>query len=485
MFTVKNLEPFPVKYVEFDATEPSMCSLSGWAFAKDHCELCSQHRGLVSHGCHLMSHMFCGVTSIAMRGSNGADVFQNELCQFIADNRTEISAETQAFMATHCVYKTLSKFNKSLHEQFLAADELFLHCAAWFCNTHIRVHFGNKTWATVEAGHESLISVELACVGPSRNVLLEAAANADSLPCDGDDTAKEAVSQTDNDEISVLQCLQRVACVRVQRYKPTPLSVLHRHRIFRGKQLVILVEHLHKTPLSKRFPNHVFHGPRQENTPLSQRFPNHVFCGPSQEKTAISKRFPNHVFCGPQLQVCVKRVKTPAYPSAKVVAKCFYCVMCKAPYDTRSEVKTHCREEHGTFTCPFSFCAEMFTSEASMKKHCHVHARHNCTCKHCACVFQHRFALSRHMVQHEKKGKLQCKSCPLSYKRKQDLKEHVTTCHRDKNVFVCSQCDFARTSRHQVRQHEYGHRPNMLLCVSCGDKFTYPSQLSKHRQGCN
>ncbi len=244
---------------------------------------------------------------------------------------------------------------------------------------------------------------------------------------------------------------------------------------------MILVEHVHKTPLSECFPNHVFHGPHQENTPL----PNRVFCGPSQEKTAISKRFPNHVFCGTQLQLRVKRVKTLVHPPAKVVPKCFYCVTCMAPYDTRSEVKTHCREEHGMFTCPFSFCVEMFTSEASMKKHCHVHARRDRTCKHCGCVFQHRFKLSRHMVQHEKKGKFQCKSCPLSYKRKQDLKEHVNTCHRDKNVFVCSQCDFAHTSRRQVRQHEYGHRPNMLLCVSCGDKFTYPSQLSKHRQGFN
>ncbi len=223
MFAMKHLEPFPVKkYVEFDATEPSMCSLSGWAFARDHCESCSQDRGLVSHGCHLMLHMFCGVASIAMRGTNGADVFRNELCQFIADNRTEISAETQAFMATHSVYKTLAKFNKSLRGWFLAADELFLHCTAWFCNTHIRVHFGNKTWATVEAGHESLISVELACVGPSRYVLLEAAANADSSPCDGDDTAEEAVSQTDDAEISVLQCLQRVALVCVCRDTSQP-----------------------------------------------------------------------------------------------------------------------------------------------------------------------------------------------------------------------------------------------------------------------
>ncbi len=135
------------------------------------------------------------------------------------------------------------------------------------------------------------------------------------------------------------------------------------------------------------------------------------------------------------------------------------------------------------FSCRSSFCQAMFVSEGVCHTHECVHLKSECSCKNCGQQFQHRFALMRHMVIHEKKAGFHCRKCSAEYKRKQDLLEHFQTKHKS-SEFKCSQCDFTRSSARQVRQHEYSHTPNSLVCEHCVRKFTYPSQLSAHRKHC-
>ncbi len=271
-------------------------------------------------------------------------------------------------------------------------------------------------------------------------------------------------------------------CLVIER---PPLSLHFPSHVFKSVQLRVRLEQLSRSMLK---PGTVFHGPQvvSERVPCSTLKPDTIFRGPQVvlERVPHSTLKPSAIFCGPQLKVKLKALSLPSVkPQRRVFKKKYKCATCDEQHDSHAAVKDHCRYTHGMFLCRSSFCQAMFVSEGACHAHEQIHLKSERSCKTCGQQFQHCFALARHSVIHQKKAAFPCHRYSTKYKRKQDLLEHFRTKHKS-SEFKCSKCDFTWPSARQVRQHEYGHMPNSLVCDRCGHTSTYPLQMSAHRKHC-
>ncbi len=434
----------------------------------------------------MLSHVYKG---LAFFGDNRAESFRLGVCQFILENKSEMLSETHDHMASRPGVKFVTQYAKAMQAKYFRCDELFLHCAARFLNQHIRVFFKDSVWTTVFSGHEAYVSVNLAAVGVDSFALLKP--ETDDLTLDkviGTIVYKSDVPSEDVGSTCVSSDVESRNTDDCDAGEQVCDASMHSSDCEDSEQVCEEGNSAAVSELVSRssvYPNKKFHGVRKlvvelEKCAKSVLYPGHMFksdrfCLLRIQKYSKSLLFPERVFCS-ESQLLKRVVK-------KTKAKKFKCATCSKGLDTRGQVKYHCEVDHGQFPCRETYCPSMFKSKGARTQHEHVHDRKSRTCVTCGCVFEHRFALRRHVVLHSISRPHRCKQCKLQYKRKQDLAEHVRTKHKSK-MFHCSQCSFSHTSVRQVKQHAFSHTPKSLVCDKCGDWFTFPSQMSKHSKSC-
>ncbi len=151
--------------------------------------------------------------------------------------------------------RSIGAYGAALRRKVPHADELFLYCFSHFSNLHICVHFDNCEWSTTD--RTDLVSIELACVGLHKYVILQ---RDDELPlnglvpCDVVDAAAIDFSVPEYCEDLLLRAEQNICVVdaklegtvfvRVRRYEDDnlPLSVHVPGTKFRGPQLRVMLD---------------------------------------------------------------------------------------------------------------------------------------------------------------------------------------------------------------------------------------------------
>ena len=145
------------------------------------------------------------------------------------------------------------------------------------------------------------------------------------------------------------------------------------------------------------------------------------------------------------------------------------CPECLLELPTVPLLESHMRKEHGTST---------------LKDHWQK-TRKNILCPFCGRVFVWKWHLLEHYrSEHPGQGAEpeKCKECGKSFKNMRRLKDHMLR-HSDKKTFVCNTCGKAFKTAGNLFQHKQQHLPKKFVC-GCGERFTYPHGLKRHKPRC-
>ena len=145
------------------------------------------------------------------------------------------------------------------------------------------------------------------------------------------------------------------------------------------------------------------------------------------------------------------------------------CPECLLELPTVPLLESHMRKQHGTST---------------LKDHWQK-TRKNILCPFCGRVFVWKWHLLEHYrSEHPGQGAEpeKCKECGKSFKNVRRLKDHMLR-HSDKKTFVCNTCGKAFKTAGNLFQHKQQHLPKKFVC-GCGERFTYPHGLKRHKPRC-
>jgi len=149
---------------------------------------------------------------------------------------------------------------------------------------------------------------------------------------------------------------------------------------------------------------------------------------------------------------------------------------------------TGCIAQNGELQCPH--CKIKFKAVSSLKAHMStVHPKlqnNKCLESGCGLEFSNYSLFKNHMLDQHKKNPLECEECGVTYKDRNNLKEHIITCHGDKEPqFSCDVClkKFRKETamkNHRRTQHEIPASERKVKCGLCKHIATCKGTLNTH-----
>ncbi len=518
MFVVRQLKDFPEDAKPF-ADENEVLEVVGQRGLQIDTTMCASCPPMSPNMQlpHLFAHIYAGIEML----QRGREEWQ--LCQimrlFVKENQHELTEDTQAYFRGLGGKQTIARYAWSLSRHFQKPDACQLYLLSQACNAHTRLHFANCVWSTIDAFRHYYVVVDLAVIG--KNFVLLHSLDQEKIKCvvgevkflvQPDEVAPADVSDSLSDgrdsDVDVAIALEELELARECDtesgwFDPTgdilmPCIVrVERLSHMACKQLMsptkVLVEHVAKSAL---WPNTIFKAAEKNR---SQMCPGKVFrgcrdwtqCVVPTEKQSVSSKKLGFVFSS-HSKPCEKPLWSSTHPGivfrldgvlpacldAQLHVKCldvqqtccdtfvkkFNCLVCVTfVADTLALVKRHIENMHSMYTCPNAHCVAGFKTERGRDVHCSVHIKKVRSCTQCHKVFDHRYALKRHMVCHNKVRKHRCLQCGRKYFRPQDLKEHLQTVH-NAFTFPCGTCKYVGQSACALKQHELVHEAPKLKC---------------------
>jgi len=188
------------------------------------------------------------------------------------------------------------------------------------------------------------------------------------------------------------------------------------------------------------------------------------------------------------------------------------CKSCVARFKTKTELGIHVRYMHThekPNKCPD--CDYMCVEAGKLKRHmkCHTGERPY-QCPHCTYASPDSFGLNRHMRTHTgekpyecefchsrfaQKNTLtvhkkvhtagtvagfQCEHCPVTCKRKADLRIHVQKLHISDKPMHCTTCEKSFPDRYTMLVHKKSHKGQSFICDLCQYSSNQKSHLDSH-----
>ena len=101
-----------------------------------------------------------------------------------------------------------------------------------------------------------------------------------------------------------------------------------------------------------------------------------------------------------------------------------------------------------------------------------------CENPNCTFVTTGNYTLEKHMKE---RHSFNCKECGEMFKEKHDLKIHIGSLHKGKEVHSCSQCEKSYFNPKLLVKHEYEvHKLPSLSCQQCAERFQDKHDLNIH-----
>ncbi|XP_059226433.1 zinc finger protein 37 isoform X29 [Stomoxys calcitrans] len=137
--------------------------------------------------------------------------------------------------------------------------------------------------------------------------------------------------------------------------------------------------------------------------------------------------------------------------------KYYVCDKCGKQFSNSTRLNYHGRHDHpesGPQQC--SFCLKWYSSTSALTEHIRNVHSNTCSeyrCRTCGFLSTTARALRQHeRYNHEMERKYKCTMCDKSFRRPQDLKEHLAT-HTGKSLYACAYCDAQFKSNSNLHHH--------------------------------
>ncbi|CAF4956719.1 unnamed protein product [Pieris macdunnoughi] len=130
-------------------------------------------------------------------------------------------------------------------------------------------------------------------------------------------------------------------------------------------------------------------------------------------------------------------------------------------------------------TCPI--CLKRLANPSSFWKHMRTHnKKHRLICEHCGMSFASFAGLNGHMVVIHGTGKyIQCQQCPFKASRRFEMKEHERI-HTGERPFACEKCGLTFRRKEIYRKHLFIHSEKTVQCKECPKMFFTPDHMVGH-----
>ncbi|XP_035480701.2 zinc finger protein 668 isoform X1 [Scophthalmus maximus] len=133
-----------------------------------------------------------------------------------------------------------------------------------------------------------------------------------------------------------------------------------------------------------------------------------------------------------------------------------------------------------------SVCDLQLPSKHKLQDHMNLHtgARPYC-CAECGKRFCQNYNYRVHLRTHAqtKVDRLLCRVCLMGFSSQEDLKDHLSKTHFEKQFFECDLCKRVFTSLKACESHVLLHKGMLdVVCKVCGRNFPSPKSLARHRK---
>ncbi|XP_046664415.1 uncharacterized protein LOC124357058 isoform X1 [Homalodisca vitripennis] len=183
------------------------------------------------------------------------------------------------------------------------------------------------------------------------------------------------------------------------------------------------------------------------------------------------------------------------------------CEICGAVFKSRTGVRLHRINAHGTknHECPIcgkkfsrsdimlehkliheqkswecAECKKQFSSQKRYKNHLRVvHSNITFMCQYCDKVFRQKGNLLKHVKLHKPRAQIPCTFCDKQFTSKENHENHMKT-HLNKPLYQCSLCDKNLVTVWQLKTHIRRAHNEMYKCVYCNMNIRYRHTLKKH-----
>ncbi|XP_044727327.1 zinc finger protein OZF-like isoform X3 [Chrysoperla carnea] len=142
------------------------------------------------------------------------------------------------------------------------------------------------------------------------------------------------------------------------------------------------------------------------------------------------------------------------------------------------------KDDRDKITC--EICSKTFVRQDGLTRHMkRVHGNETPPCNHlcniCGHASRSAFDLRRHLRTHSTERPYACDHCDKTFRREDNLKEHIAHVHLNVRKYQCSFCSQAFHEKKGLRNHERRHtgeKPHK--CEVCGKAFIQKYALKVH-----
>ncbi|XP_055644772.1 zinc finger protein 708-like isoform X2 [Toxorhynchites rutilus septentrionalis] len=159
----------------------------------------------------------------------------------------------------------------------------------------------------------------------------------------------------------------------------------------------------------------------------------------------------------------------------------FCCEHCGKALTSEKSLKSHVERKHAVKDTICDICNKPKSMFEIHKQIVHENASHMCA--HCPRMFRSKFALNRHLENHEDKVKerVKCKICGLTFKHKYGLTKHIGSVHTKEAPVSCDVCGKKFKSKHHLWSHKTDTcNTRRYDCNICGRVFKVKIRLTEH-----
>ncbi|CAH1776925.1 unnamed protein product, partial [Owenia fusiformis] len=139
----------------------------------------------------------------------------------------------------------------------------------------------------------------------------------------------------------------------------------------------------------------------------------------------------------------------------------YKCDACPKAFKQQDKLKDHVNRIHKKITkcIQCEFCAELFSSNAALRKH----------------------TLTRHDPNYQR-PEFMCDQCPKKFLIKNHLEYHVKATHTGELNLVCPDCDKRFTRKLHLKRHMLTHNtgPKPFSCQQCDSTFSRKEHMKRH-----
>lgn len=247
--------------------------------------------------------------------------------------------------------------------------------------------------------------------------------------------------------------------------------------------------------------NYVKHLKQHKNNPKDEK-PKDFVCNKCGRAFFLQTSAMEHEkVCG-MADPCVCEICGKRFPSQEAVeahtkshnSSCV-CHFCGKQFHSPNSLNQHIRLKHENLKFICDVCGKGCRSNRHLREHMQHHTGDmDFTCQICGRGCTNAYSFSVHLVTHTEEKPFKCSFCPKTFKHQRYMYIHARTVHckqgpkkkpkRSAEHRTCGDCDlvFHRTSTLEIHRRTFHEGKKGYVCKICGQDFSYPSLLSKHRR---